>query len=121
MIDGVGVRAAGNPLAYTAAVFLGNGMTLAVYGLARRGGKMLAGASRAWRTGLAGGALQFGSYGVALWAMTVAPIAVVAALRETSVLFGALIAVAVLREPLRVLRVVAAALIVAGLVMIKVH
>jgi drug/metabolite transporter (DMT)-like permease len=53
--------------------------------------------------------------------MTVAPIAVVAGLRETSVLFGALIAVVVLREPLRAARVLAAALIVAGLVMIKVH
>jgi drug/metabolite transporter (DMT)-like permease len=53
--------------------------------------------------------------------MTIAPIAVVAALRETSVLFGALIAVVVLREPLRALRVAAAVLIVVGLVMIKVH
>jgi drug/metabolite transporter (DMT)-like permease len=53
--------------------------------------------------------------------MTIVPIAVVAALRETSVLFGALIAVVVLREPLRPARVAAAVLIVAGLVMIKVH
>jgi drug/metabolite transporter (DMT)-like permease len=118
VIDGVGVRASGNALAYTAAVFLGNGAIMVVYGLARRGGRIFAGP---WRTGLAGGALQFGSYGVALWAMTVAPIAVVAALRETSVLFGALIAVVVLREPLRAVRVLAAMLIVAGLVMIKVH
>jgi drug/metabolite transporter (DMT)-like permease len=121
VIDGVGVRAAGDALAYTAAVFLGNGAIMALYGVARRGPKLLAGSWQAWRTGLAGGALQFSSYGVALWAMTVAPIAVVAALRETSVLFGALIAVVVLREPLRAVRVLAAVLIVTGLVMIKVH
>jgi drug/metabolite transporter (DMT)-like permease len=121
VIDGVGVRAAGDALAYTAAVFLGNAVIMALYGLARRGAPLVAGPWQLWRTGLGGGALQFASYGVALWAMTVAPIAVVAALRETSVLFGALIAVAVLREPLRAVRVLAAVLIVAGLVMIKVH
>ena len=121
VIDGVGVRAAGHALAYTAAEFFGNAAVMALYGLARRGPKLLAGPWRLWRTGLAGGALQFGSYGVALWAMTLAPIAVVAALRETSVLFGALIAVVILREPLRAVRVLAAVLIVAGLVMIKVH
>ena len=121
VIDGVGVRASGNALAYTAAVFFGNAVIMALYGLARRGHKLLAGLSQLWRTGLGGGALQFASYGIALWAMTIVPIAVVAALRETSVLFGALIAVVVLREPLRPLRVAAAVLIVAGLVMIKTH
>jgi drug/metabolite transporter (DMT)-like permease len=121
VIDGIGVRTSGNALAYTAAEFFGNGVVMALYGLARRGPKLLVGPWRIWRTGLVGGALQFASYGIALWAMTVAPIAVVAALRETSVLFGALIAVVVLHEPLRAVRVLAAVLIVAGLVMIKVH
>src|SRR4030095_8663016 len=51
------------------------------------------------RLGLAVGTLQLGSYGIAIWAMTVAPIAIVAALRETSVLFGALIAIIILKEP----------------------
>jgi drug/metabolite transporter (DMT)-like permease len=121
VIDGIGVRASGHALAYTAAAFFGNAVIMALYGFARRGAKLLAAPWQLWRTGLGGGALQFASYGIALWAMTVAPIAVVAALRETSVLFGALIAVVVLREPLRPLRVAAAVLIVAGLVMIKVH
>ncbi len=51
--------------------------------------------------------------------MTLAPIAIVAALRETSVLFGAVIAFVVLKEPLRASRVIAALLIVAGLVLIR--
>jgi drug/metabolite transporter (DMT)-like permease len=63
--------------------------------------------------------MQLGSYGVAIWAMTLAPIAIVAALRETSVLFGAVIAFVVLKEPLRANRVIAALLIVAGLVLIR--
>ena len=72
-----------------------------------------------WGTGLAGGALQLGSYGIAIWAMTVVPIALVAALRETSVLFGAIIAIAFLKEPLRASRVGAALMIVAGLTLIR--
>ena len=72
-----------------------------------------------WRRGLAGGALQFLSYGIAIWAMTAAPIAVVATLRETSVLFGAVIAVVVLKEPLRAVRIIAACLIVCGLILIR--
>jgi drug/metabolite transporter (DMT)-like permease len=53
--------------------------------------------------------------------MTLAPIAIVATLRETSVLFGALIAVAVLKEPLRMTRIGAAALIVCGLILIRIQ
>jgi drug/metabolite transporter (DMT)-like permease len=53
--------------------------------------------------------------------MTVAPIAIVAALRETSVLFGALVAVVFLKEPLRASRIVAALMIVAGLTLIRLH
>jgi drug/metabolite transporter (DMT)-like permease len=76
---------------------------------------------RYWQRGLAGGALQLLSYGIAIWAMTAAPIAIVAALRETSVLFGAAIAVVVLKEPLRAVRVIAACLIIIGLVLIRVQ
>ncbi len=63
--------------------------------------------------------MQVLSYGTVLWAMTLAPIAIVATLRETSVLFGAVIAVVVLKEPLRAVRIVAALLIVCGLVLIR--
>ena len=61
------------------------------------------------------------SYSIAIWAMTVAPIAIVAALRETSVLFGAVIAVVFLYEPLRAARIVAALMIVCGLVLLRVQ
>jgi drug/metabolite transporter (DMT)-like permease len=119
VIDGVGVRAAGDAAAYSAALFLGNGVIMAIYGLGRCGRKIFTEALAGWGKMLAGGGLQVGSYSVALWAMTVAPIAIVAALRETSVLFGAMIAIVILKEPLRLPRVLAAVLIVTGLVMIK--
>jgi drug/metabolite transporter (DMT)-like permease len=121
VIDGVGVRAAGDPLVYAAALFVGNGLVMTLYGLARRGPRLMAAASVDWRRSLTGGGLQVASYAVALWAMTRAPIAVVAALRETSVLFGALIAVAILKERVGPVRVLAALLIVAGLVLIRIH
>lgn len=65
--------------------------------------------------GLGGGALSLGSYWIAIWAMTVAPIALVAATRETSVMFAAVIAVAVLKEPLVATRAIASVIIVAGI------
>jgi drug/metabolite transporter (DMT)-like permease len=119
LVDGIGARRAGSAHAYSAALFVGMGPGMVIYALARRRGGAVAAMRRHWATGLAGGALQLGSYGIAIWAMTVAPIAIVAALRETSVLFGALIAVIVLREQLRAVRIVAATAIVIGLALIR--
>jgi drug/metabolite transporter (DMT)-like permease len=85
----------------------------------RRGRPVLAEYAGFWKIGLIGGALSLAAYWIAIWAMTVAPIALVAALRETSVLFGSLIAVVVLKEPLHRARIVAALMIVGGLVLIR--
>jgi drug/metabolite transporter (DMT)-like permease len=119
LTDGIGARLAGNAHAYSLTLFLGIGPVMLAYALVRSGPAVIPAMRAAWGTGLAGGALQLGSYAIAIWAMTVAPIAIVAALRETSVLFGALIAVVVLREPLRVVRIAAAVVIVVGLALIR--
>ncbi len=121
IVDGIGARASGNSSGYAVVLFAGIGVVLAVYAVWRRGPKILGDMVPLWAKGAIGGALQLGSYWVAIWAMTLAPIAIVAALRETSVLFGALISVVVLKEPLRASRVVAAVMIVAGLVLIRLH
>ena len=121
VVDGVGARHAGSANAYSVALFVGIGPVMVIYALARRGRKVIPAMRRHWRLGLAGGTLQLGSYGIAIWAMTVAPIAIVAALRETSVLFGALIAIMFLKEPLRAGRVTAALMIVAGLTLIRLY
>jgi drug/metabolite transporter (DMT)-like permease len=121
VVDGLGARLAGSANAYSAALFVGTGLVMGLYALARAGMPALGDTRRLWLTGLAGGALQLGSYGIAIWAMTLAPIAIVAALRETSVLFGALIAVIVLKEPLRAGRMAAAFLIVCGLVLVRLY
>ena len=119
VVDGVGARLAGNPNAYSLTLFVGIAMVMLLYALYRDGRDVIPAMRIFWRRGFAGGALQVLSYGTVLWAMTLAPIAIVATLRETSVLFGAAIAVAVLKEPLRAVRVVAAVMIVAGLVLIR--
>ncbi|MEJ2379110.1 MAG: EamA family transporter [Pseudolabrys sp.] len=119
VVDGVGARLSHNPQSYLLLLLIGNAMLLVPYALWRGGGKVVAVMQRYWMRGLAGGALQTLSYGIALWAMTLAPIAIVATLRETSVLFGAGIAVVVLKEPLRAARIAAALLIVAGLALIR--
>jgi len=119
LIDGIGARRSQNTQAYVAWVFVANAAMLVAYGLRRNARGVTDALHRFWLRGLAGGALQALSYGIVLWAMTLAPIAVVAGLRETSVLFGALIAVLVLGEPMRTARMVAAALIVCGLVLIR--
>ena len=119
VVDGLGARASHNPQSYVLWLLIGNALLLVPYALWRDGRDVIPAMQRFWLRGLAGGALQTLSYGIALWAMTLAPIAIVASLRETSVLFGAAIAVIVLKEPLRAVRIGAVLLIVAGLVLIR--
>jgi drug/metabolite transporter (DMT)-like permease len=121
VIDGIGARLAGpgRATAYALVLFVGIAPVVVGYALARRGRAVFPAMAPHWRIGLGGGALAVISYSIAIWAMTVASIAIVAALRETSVLFGAIIAVAVLKEPLRLARIAAALLIVGGLVCLR--
>ena len=121
VVDGIGARAAGpgKATAYSTVLFVSIAPVVVVYALVRRGYAVLPQMVPFWKIGLGGGALAVISYSIAIWAMTVAPIAIVAALRETSVLFGALIAVVILKEPLRPARIVAALVIVCGLILLR--
>jgi drug/metabolite transporter (DMT)-like permease len=119
VVDGVGARASHNSLSYVLWLFIGIALVLPPYALWRDGRDVIPAMQRYWLRGFAGGGLQVLSYGIAVWAMTIAPIAIVASLRETSVLFGAILAVTVLKEPLRAVRIVAALLILCGLVLLR--
>jgi drug/metabolite transporter (DMT)-like permease len=119
VVDGIGARLSGNSFGYVLWLFVLTAVVVVPYAVYRDGGHIMRPMQNYWRRGLAGGAFQIVSYGIVLWAMTLAPIAIVATLRETSVLFGAVIAVVVLKEPLRAMRIVAAVLIVCGLVLIR--
>jgi drug/metabolite transporter (DMT)-like permease len=121
VVDGIGARLAGPGMAnaYSCLLFVGTAPVVLAYALARRGPAVLPAMLPHWKIGLGGGAMAVISYSIAIWAMTVAPIAIIAALRETSVLFGAIIAVMFLGEPLRSTRIVAALMILAGLVLLR--
>ena len=119
LIDGLGVRKSGAPAAYTLWVFLLTGVPLALWVITARRSAFVSYLGHHWRLGIAGGIGTTASYGLALWAMTIAPIAVVAALRETSILFAALIAGFVLREPIGPRRVVSACIIAGGAAILR--
>jgi phosphonate utilization associated putative membrane protein len=120
VVDGIGVRASGNALGYVATLFLLNALPFGTLVLARRGWRPLAQHARL-RTPLAamGAAASVGSYGIALWAMTRAPVASVAALRETSVLFAALLGAWHLHERFTPRRALGTAAILAGVAALR--
>ena len=119
VVDGTGARLAGSALSYIVWLLALDGLMMLLFGFARAGRRLFAHFIESWPFMLAGGALATTGYGVAIWAMTVAPIALVAALRETGVLFAALIGVVFLGEPLRPIRVLAAVLAVIGALLIR--
>jgi phosphonate utilization associated putative membrane protein len=122
VVDGRGVRASGNALQYVAAFFLTNGLPYFVIVMWRRGNRRPAAWAymRArWKLAFVGTAAALLSYGIALWAMTRAPVAAVAALRETSVLFAAVIGTRWLAEGFGWRRAAGTALVVAGVVVLR--
>lgn len=119
LVDGTGVRLSGTALGYTLWTFFMNGACLLVWAMIARRHAASRYLAAHWKKGIFGGIGTMGSYGLALWAMTQAPLAVVAALRETSILFGALIAFIVLKEKVSGVRVAAACGIAAGAVLLR--
>jgi drug/metabolite transporter (DMT)-like permease len=120
MADGVGARIAGSASAFILTMIFLDGLIMLAFGLAARGAAGIAAMLPAWRPGVAAGAMSLGAYWIAIWAFTRAPLAMVAALRETSVLFAMLIAAFWLKEGLSPRRWAAAGLILAGVVMMRV-
>ena len=119
LADGYGARASGNPLSYVAWIFFCNALPLNLYVFFRHGGTFRPYFRKRGLPGILGGLCGLGSYGIALWAMTKAPIALVAALRETSVIFGMLLAVFFLKEKLTAARIAAVTLVAAGGIAIR--
>jgi drug/metabolite transporter (DMT)-like permease len=120
LIDAQGARASAAPVAYTAWFFVLNGLVITGLALAQHGSKVPAYFRRFWLRSLAGGACAFGAYAIALWAMTRAPVALVAALRETSVIFAAVIAFVIFKEKMTGQRIAATCAVLAGLVALRI-
>ncbi|OCP01304.1 MULTISPECIES: DMT family transporter [unclassified Ensifer] len=119
-VDGIGARVSGNAISYTLWMALLPPVLLFTWAFARRGIKPVGRhVYKNWWRGLIGGAGSIGAYGLALWAMTKAPVATVAALRETSILFAVVISVVFLKEPVSVWRIAAACVIALGALLLK--
>jgi phosphonate utilization associated putative membrane protein len=127
LVDGSGVRITADAgraaISYVLLLAVLDGIPYPALVLAQRGAAarpaMLAYARRRWPLATLGGLASMGSYGIALWAMTRAPVAVVSALRETSVLFATLLGAWVLKERLGVQRLTGAVVIVVGVVALR--
>jgi len=119
LVDARGARLSGHAVSYTLWLFLLSGLPLPLWALCARRAPLLRHLRGHWGRGLVGGFGTTASYGIALWAMTRAPVAPIAALRETSILFALLISALVLKERIGRRRMLAAALIVAGVVLLR--
>lgn len=100
LVDGLGARLAGTALGFYAWLSLGNVVLMLAYLWHAPGGALRQIAGPAWRIGLFGGGASFAAYALVIWSFTQAPIALVTALRETSIVFALLIGVFVMKEPL---------------------
>jgi len=119
VVDALGVRATGNAMQYVAALFLLDGWPFALIVFTRRKWAVGPYIRKRWPIGLGGALASIGSYGIALWAMTQAPVATVATLRETSVLFAALLGIWFLKEVLTTRRVIGTCVIVSGVMALR--
>ena len=123
VVDGMGARAStelvGSATSYAFWLFFLDGLAMLCVLLASRGLGGLRQLQPYWRTALAGSAMSSAAYWIVIWAMTVAPIGLVAAIRETSVLFAALISIVFLREPFTRWRLISACLIVVGVALTR--
>ena len=119
LIDGLGARVSGDAVAYIAWVFVADGLFFAGGMLAWKGLAVLPRQRKAWGVGMIAAAASFGAYAVSVWAMTIAPIAVVAALRETSILFAVMIGWLVFGEKMTRGKALAALVIVGGVLLTR--
>jgi drug/metabolite transporter (DMT)-like permease len=120
LVDAVGVRTAGTPQTYVVWLFVLDALPFPIIVFVLKKNRLIAYARQYWLRGLFSGALSAAAYGVVLWAMTRAPVAAVAALRETSVIFAALIGAWLLKEGHIARRLAGAATVAAGVIALKI-
>jgi drug/metabolite transporter (DMT)-like permease len=118
-VDGVGVRLSGSPVGYIGWLMVLESLCVPMFAVLRRRHVLLKQPKRILLLGLAAGALSVLAYGLVLWAQTQGALAPIAALRETSVIFGAIIGTLIFREPFGRTRIAATVLVAAGIVLLN--
>lgn len=119
LMDAAGVRRSGHVISYILWLNCLSPLPLTIFALVVRRGRVRAFLGQHWFGGVAGGIVALGAYGIAVWALSIAGSAHVAALRETSVLFATLIGTRLLGEPFGRRRTIAASAVVAGVVLLN--
>jgi drug/metabolite transporter (DMT)-like permease len=119
VVDGLGGRVSGDPIAYAGLVFVLDSLLLFVTGLWLRGPAILGQVLPYWKSGLAGAGASSLAYAIVIWAMAQAPIATVAALRETGIIFALAMSARYLKEALTPPRIIGAFLIAAGAILLR--
>ncbi|HEY4193065.1 MAG TPA: EamA family transporter [Mesorhizobium sp.] len=119
LADGIGARLAETPIGYAAWLFVCDGVCAMTIGFFYRGRRLLAILAGEWEVGALTGFLSATAYAIVMWAMTKAPIASVASLRETSILFAMAISVLALGEKMTAWRGAAALTILAGVIALR--
>lgn len=121
LLDGIGVRLSGAPVSYILWIFFLIGLVKVVFELFndKTRPQFLTHCQRYWSIGLVGGFLSLGSYGLALWTMTKLPVALVAALRESAIVFAVILSYFVLREHVSPPRFIASIIIVFGVIAVR--
>jgi len=117
--DGIGARLAPTAASYAAWLFVCDGLFATAIGFLYRGRRLMVTLAAEWKVGFLTGFLSAAAYGIVMWAMTKAPIASVASLRETSILFAMAISVFALGEKMTGWRGAAALSIVAGVIALR--
>jgi len=119
MIDGIATRLIGNGLIYGAWLMMGNTITLFSYAMAVHRKEFFKEARVIWPRASIAALLQLPAYAIVLWAMTRAPIGLVAALREVAVVFASIIGAYFFGERFGPARWLAVALIVGGIMLLR--
>lgn len=120
LVDGTAVQRYSDPLTYIVWLEVLEHIALPLYAIVNRRPQYLGVLRSQWRSAAIASVNRIGSYGLMVWAMSLAAIAPLAALRETSVVFGALIGYFILKEKFGTRRIVATALVVSGIAVLQV-
>ena len=121
LVDGLGAREAGTALGFYSCLSILNAIIFAAFMRFIRPGLIKKVVSQNWRLAFRGGCASFTAYALVIWAFTLAPIALVTALRETSIIFALLLGVFVLNERLDLVKLIATMLTMLGVGMLRVN
>jgi len=119
LVDAQGMRAAADPMTFLVWEFLIDGLNMTAFVLVTRGTSAFSAARAGAGKGIAAGIISVVGYGIALYAYRIGPLAEVAALRETSVIYGAILGVVIFKERLGPTRIAAAIMIAAGALLVR--